>query len=122
MDVRTQGELRERIGAAEAALALDTRDPPLPVNSSCRTSFIDFPMNILRRFIRIFKRSSDPHAAPPVVDNVVGINGSGDWRKRKLAEAAQKYGRPFKCAADDLPHETILGSRGGSNSQRTPRV
>ncbi|MGZ8203083.1 MAG: hypothetical protein ACXW2I_11205 [Burkholderiales bacterium] len=34
-----------------------------------------------------------------------------DWRKRKLAEAAQKYGRPFKCAGDDMPHEVVLRGR-----------
>jgi len=36
---------------------------------------------------------------------------SEDWRKRKLAEAAQKYGRPFKCAGDDMPHEVVMRGR-----------
>ena len=76
-------------------------------------------MNILRRIRRILKWDSGRHASPAVIDHMVS-GGSGDWRKRKLAEAAQKYGRPFKCAGDDLPHETILGPKGDANSRQTP--
>ena len=31
-----------------------------------------------------------------------------DWRGPLLLEAARKHGKPFKCAADELPREIIL--------------
>jgi hypothetical protein len=82
-----------------------------PVNSRCSETSNEPQLNILRCIRRIFKRSSDRHESINVIDHVI-IDGSGDWRHQKLAEAAQKYGRPFKCAGDDLPHETIIKSSG----------
>ena len=43
---------------------------------------------------------------PEVVD-FCPVTGATDWRTEKLAEAAEKYGRPFKCAADFVPHERM---------------
>ena len=34
-----------------------------------------------------------------------------DWRKERLAIAASKYGRPFKCAGQDMPREVFVGGR-----------
>jgi hypothetical protein len=78
-------------------------------------------MSILGRLARVFKRRTEPHEAAPVIDDLRGTGASGDWRKRKLAEAAEKYGRPFKCAGDDLPHEVVLPGRGISKTHRYPR-
>jgi hypothetical protein len=78
-------------------------------------------MGILGRLARVFKRRGEPHETGPVLDDLRGTGASGDWRKRKLAEAAEKYGRPFKCAGDDLPHEVVLPGRGISKTHRYPR-
>lgn len=43
---------------------------------------------------------------PDVLD-FVPVTGSTDWRTEKLAEAAEKYGKPFKCSADGLPRERM---------------
>ena len=64
-------------------------------------------MKIFRRIARAFTRRSEPHETPALIDHVRDTGASGDWRKRKLAEAAEKYGRPFKCGGDDVPHETL---------------
>lgn len=34
-----------------------------------------------------------------------------DWRDRAVQKAALKYGKPFKCAADGVPREVLLGNR-----------
>src|SRR4051812_37926865 len=34
-----------------------------------------------------------------------------DWRKERLAAAASKYGRPFKCAGEDMLREVFIGGR-----------
>jgi len=69
-------------------------------------------MNIVRATGRAlgFGRKSR-RETPPVIDHVRMPEASEDWRKRKLAEAAQKYGRPFKCAGDDMPHEVVMRGR-----------
>jgi hypothetical protein len=67
-------------------------------------------MNIVRviaRALRLRKKAGDS----PVIDHVRMTDATGDWRKRKLEEAAQKYGRPFKCAGDDMPHEVVMRGR-----------
>jgi hypothetical protein len=78
-------------------------------------------MNILRRIARTFRGESDPHHTAAVIDDLRDTGGSGDWRKRKLEEAAQKYGRPFKCAGDDMPRETMLRDRIVTTADPTPR-
>jgi hypothetical protein len=78
-------------------------------------------LNILRRIARTFRRESDRHHSAAVIDDLRDTGGSGDWRKLKLEEAAQKYGRPFKCAGDDMPHETMLRDRIVMTPDRTQR-
>ena len=40
-----------------------------------------------------------------VIDHAPVAHAENDaWRREKLAEAARKYGKPFRCAGD-LPHE-----------------
>ena len=34
-----------------------------------------------------------------------------DWRDRAIQKAAFRYGKPFKCAADGVPREVLLGDR-----------
>lgn len=34
-----------------------------------------------------------------------------DWRERAVQKAAIRYGKPFKCAADGVPREVLLGDR-----------
>jgi hypothetical protein len=68
-------------------------------------------MNIVRSIARAFLRQRDSRHSPPVIDHVRMTDATVDWRKRKLAEAAQKYGRPFKCAGDDMPHEVVMRGR-----------
>ena len=68
-------------------------------------------MNIVRVIARAFRLRSKAGDTPPVIDHVLMSDVTGDWRKRKLAEAAQKYGRPFKCAGDDMPHEVVMRGR-----------
>ena len=67
-------------------------------------------MNIVRVIARAL-RFRGTREGPPVIDHVSMTEPAGDWRKRKLAEAAQKYGRPFKCAGDDMPHEVVMRGR-----------
>jgi hypothetical protein len=45
-----------------------------------------------------------------------GLNGPDgaartDWRKARLAAAATRYGRPFKCAGEDMLREVLIGGR-----------
>jgi hypothetical protein len=68
-------------------------------------------MNIVRAIARVLRRRSTAGDTPPVIDHVHMTEPAGDWRKHKLAEAAQKYGRPFKCAGDDMPHEVVMRGR-----------
>lgn len=68
-------------------------------------------MNILRRLARAFRNSEIQDIAPIRVDTLKLSRSSADWRKRKLAEAAEKYGKPFKCAGEHLPREIILRDR-----------
>ena len=43
-----------------------------------------------------------------------------DWRNAKLLEAARKHGRPFKCAAENMPREIVL--RDGVVRQASPTL
>lgn len=38
---------------------------------------------------------------PTTLDHVP-VSGTSDWREAKLAEAARRYGKPFKCAGDGV--------------------
>ena len=68
-------------------------------------------MNIVRVIARAFRLRGRAGDSPPVIDHVRMTEPAGDWRKRKLEEAALKYGRPFKCAGDDMPHEVVMRGR-----------
>jgi hypothetical protein len=69
--------------------------------------------------MKLFKRKPRPGSThqgsydetPHMLDHVP-LGASGDWRKARLAEAAQKHGKPFKCAGQDLPREVIVCSKG----------
>ena len=63
-----------------------------------------------------------PRDTPPVIDHVFDSGGSGEWRKRKLKEAAQKYGRPFKCAGDEMPREVVRRGQIITVAERIPHV
>jgi hypothetical protein len=66
-------------------------------------------MNIFRRVAQILKVNA-PSQNVPANRDVAG-RASDDWRAKRLAEAAQKYGKPFKCASDDMPREVIVGGK-----------
>jgi hypothetical protein len=66
-------------------------------------------MNIFRRVAEILKVNG-PLQNVPAHHDVPG-RASDDWRAERLAEAAQKYGKPFKCASDDMPREVIVGGK-----------
>ena len=38
----------------------------------------------------------------------VPLSGTADWRKQRLVQAAQRHGKPFKCAGDDMPREVLI--------------
>lgn len=57
---------------------------------------------------RIFRRSpAAGYQSAPLLDHVPVSQSDDDWRSERLREAAEKYGRPFKCAGSDLPHELL---------------
>jgi hypothetical protein len=49
----------------------------------------------------------------------VPFAGTPDWRKQRLAEAAQRHGKPFKCAGDDMPREILIDHKVFVVSDRT---
>jgi len=61
-------------------------------------------MNILRH---LFPSATDADRAA-TVDHVLVPSPTEDWRDRAVCEAARKYGRPFRCGPDHLPHETYV--------------
>ena len=62
-------------------------------------------MKILSHLVHAFKgtRSEDSNDYVPYE--------TFDWREPLLVEAARKYGKPFKCAAHELPREVMLGGK-----------
>lgn len=58
---------------------------------------------IVRAFV------GDP-GEPQVIDHLA-VSGGPDWRDAKLKAAAQKYGRPFKCADGSVPREIIVDGK-----------
>ena len=68
-------------------------------------------MNILHRIVRAIKGDERWDVTPLEIEGLHLDRSSADWRKLKLAEAAQKYGKPFKCAGEHMPREILL--RGG---------
>jgi hypothetical protein len=67
-------------------------------------------MKLLKRF---FNRSApSPYELANVIDHLPVSQTDNDWRKRRLVEAAERHGKPFKCAGADLPHELLNGDAG----------
>ena len=66
-------------------------------------------MNIFRRVAQILKVNGQLRDLTGTTRKAPGP--SDDWRAERLAEAAQKYGKPFKCASDDMPREVIVGGK-----------
>lgn len=56
--------------------------------------------NIKRAFV------GDP-GEPAVLDHMP-VTGGADWREAKLAEAARRHGKAWKCGPDSLPHEVMV--------------
>ena len=106
--------VRQNLGT----LRINTLRLEWPARATRRVRLPDAPrresataMNIVRAIGRAFGFGRKSRETPPVIDHVRMPEASEDWRKRKLAEAAQKYGRPFKCAGDDMPHEVVMRGR-----------
>ena len=68
-------------------------------------------MSIFERISRVFTDTGTQQEELAEPAEVVSATESDDWRKEQLAAAAKKYGRPFKCAGDDLPREVLIGGR-----------
>ena len=64
-------------------------------------------MKILSHIVQALKGSK---SSPEDVTEYVPCN-TADWREPLLLEAARKHGKPFKCAAHELPREIILGGK-----------
>jgi hypothetical protein len=67
-------------------------------------------MNIFKRVAQILQAGRTLHDSPGSAERK-SVRKPDDWRQQRLAEAAQKYGKPFKCASNDLPREVIVGGK-----------
>lgn len=65
-------------------------------------------MTLSERIARFFLGSI---ADDPMTLDHVAVPGGPDWREEKLKAAAQKYGRPFKCADSSVPREIIVDGK-----------
>jgi len=65
-------------------------------------------MNFLRRIVRAFKSAKRYDVTPIELGGLALTRSAADWRQLKLTEAAQKYGKPFKCAGEHMPREILL--------------
>lgn len=66
-------------------------------------------MSLLQTIIRAF--IGDP-GDPFTLDHVPAKaleDSAVDWRDEKVRKAAERYGKPFKCAADSVPRERLVG-------------
>ena len=68
-------------------------------------------MNIFRRVAQILSATRETPKMPGTESEKPVRVPTADWRQQRLAEAAEKYGKPFKCASDDLPREVIVGGK-----------
>ena len=68
-------------------------------------------MNILQRIVRTLRGAEHYDVTPIEIGALPLDQSSGDWRALKLTEAAQKYGKPFKCAGEHMPREILLRDR-----------
>ena len=69
-------------------------------------------MSILKGVIRAFSRENPTRydESSHIIDHVP-ISSGHEWRRQRLIEAAQKHGKPFKCAADNMPREVWVGGK-----------
>jgi hypothetical protein len=65
-------------------------------------------MNIFDRMSKRLRLNMSAKLDAEVLDHV-RIQVGDDWRTARLAEAAQRHGKPFKCASDALPREVLKG-------------
>ena len=68
-------------------------------------------MGLFRRIAALFGSRKRRIIDAPLIDSIYVPPPSTDWRTRKLAQAAQKYGRPFKCAGGDMPRQIVQRDR-----------
>jgi hypothetical protein len=68
-------------------------------------------MGLFRRIATLFGARRRRIIEAPLIDNIDVPPPSTDWRTRKLAQAAQRYGRPFKCAGGDMPRQVVQRDR-----------
>jgi hypothetical protein len=63
-------------------------------------------MGILKGVMRAFKREplTRYDESSHILDHVP-ISSGHEWRRQRLVEAAQKHGKPFKCAGENMPRE-----------------
>ena len=52
----------------------------------------------------------------------VPVHATQDWRKQRLAQAAERHGKPFKCAGRDMPREILTDHRISIASATTANV
>jgi hypothetical protein len=68
-------------------------------------------MKLFRTLCGSIRNSSNSRQKPAADLYPLGKPACRDWRKERLAAAASRYGRPFKCANEDLPREVLVGGR-----------
>lgn len=62
----------------------------------------------MNRFFRMF---SMDQGEPVTLDHVPLHEAPNHRHQEKLAEAARRHGKPFKCASDGLPRELLKDGR-----------
>jgi hypothetical protein len=67
-------------------------------------------MNILNRITKQIRQSATSDDEAHTLD-YVPVEAVDDWRMVRLAQAAQRHGKPFKCASDALPREVLVGGK-----------
>ena len=56
---------------------------------------------------RIFRRSSAAAYQGAALLDHLPFTQTDDWRRERVLQAAQKYGKPFKCGGPDVPYERL---------------
>ena len=64
------------------------------------------PDPILKRLFQTLRGSSRYDDERHTLDHVP-FKSSNDWRTQRLAEAALRHGKPFKCAGVNMPREVL---------------
>jgi hypothetical protein len=93
----------------DAAYGEAARNPILSILSADSSLVsLNTRMNIFDRISKRLRLSMNSKRDADVLDHV-RIHVADDWRAARLAEAAQRHGKPFKCASDALPREVLMG-------------